>query len=473
MITRRDYVQSVYEPIVQEMLANVKEVEEKGKYVFDSKEKNKTIEVEYLANTPTGAKALRAKIYDKENKEDTEHRNVVDIIITYAPNLQQDEDHHPLSHILEKSRWSKALLKRYEEMYGGNKEARVYFPTPLGFGDDTPRTHHWSEYVGKKLALHLADNTANINNITAKLASALTAKEETIESILKGKHQTNERRIDALTFDNPNPKHVLSYYLSDAQIRLEKALKKYEQVQKEAKNISFISRANEGIKKIEKQKKDLQTLKENFEEKQFEYDSKDYVLIHSDLTSLDNILIDEQNEIWFIDGIIVEREGEQCVLDNFVGPKQIYYYIFKEQLKEHKESGSTPFYQAKDTSKTYDTNFTKLLENLEKILNIDFEIDTENKENNEFIGKIISAYFEAGKTRKEAIALYNELLPQNARQAKKTTDNNNQQKLIEESAQAGRTDSNSPGEKEQGPPAEPKPNEPPTSVSEADKQENI
>jgi hypothetical protein len=463
---RRDYVQSLYEPIVKEILANVKDVEEKKKYTFDSKEKNKTIEVEYLEITPSGAKMLRAKIYDKDTKNNADTKNIVDIIITYAPTVQPDQEatkYYPIYHILEKSRWSKALSKRYDET-----NTKVYFPTPFGTGDETPTTHHWSEYAGKKLSLYFGDNI-NVDSITAKLASALTAKDETIEDILKAKYPANKRKIDALTFDNPNPKHVLSRYLNNAQSRLETALEKYEKVRKEiTRTDEEKSKANNGIDVAKKNKKKLQDLKEKLEKATFTYNPEDYVLIHFDLISLDNILVDGENEVWFIDGIIPESPGQQSVLDTYVGPKQIYYYVFKEHLKAHKEDGdgSSPFGDSRETSIRYATNKTALLENLEKILHQDFEIEVKNKENNDFIGEIVSAYFEAGKMRKDAIKLCKGDSTQNGRQGKNKI---TQLKMFPENVQAERVNANSQDNKDQGPPAEPKPDKPVSTSEEASK----
>lgn len=367
--------------IVQEVLVHTEEIEKEGV--------KKDIEIsnkKYSANADfrgTGgihnAKKIHVDIGGYEYP--------IKVVVFYAPhNLAA------ISHIIDKGRWSKEMRKLYE-----NQEENVSkFPVPLGYGDTTPVTYYWSEYVGTPL-IQILQNS-DVKKLTSLLALTLGANYGTLEEILNVELQRNEnyRKIDDLKF-NADPKRVLKNYIDDCMRRLKKTSERFESLSDTERKAASTYKDSIDIatNQVESAKNELQNMPVAKEDSQC-------VLIHTDLMVLTNIIYDGaengkvsyDGQIWFVDSPL--QEGRS--IEDAIGPKQIYYFIFKEQLKELEEANkSISDNSMRDGIYTSQTEIRQMLTYLESILKKEYKIG-ENPIDYQ-IENIVHMYFETQRIR--------------------------------------------------------------------------
>jgi hypothetical protein len=378
------------EEIVAITLEKIIEIERKDEFAFDAPE-GKKVKVKCHGTSVSGSKILCLEILNN---------NVIKTIATYSPESGEKFD-YLIAHLNEKNRWDKALIDAYK--------TNDYFPCPFGKGSETPKTHHWSEYAGTRIDACLSDVDTDVDKVTAKLASALTAKKDAINDVLgKKDYAPNLRKVDAVHFNDPDPKRILFNYIDFAEYKLDRALNKYA-VLEDALSLAHDDTSctmNKDALAILKREIDavkikhdrLEELKKIVTNTKFDYAPEEYVIIHPDL-NLDNILLNKEKivekekdyEISFIDGFL--REGQ--TLQDHYGPKQMYYFI----LEKRREWLTT-----ENATRETNAKLSLMLENLGKILKNDYKIDVEKRDY--VIKDVIDAYFDSFLIKKSAERKY-------------------------------------------------------------------
>ncbi|MCX6775003.1 MAG: hypothetical protein NTY99_02840 [DPANN group archaeon] len=358
---------------------------------------NREVEVEYQGRiNHNGAEKLKITI---------NYETPVEIIVLY--NASQEPNPNLVAHLNQKIRWSETL----RDLNDNNKEGRRIsdYLTPMGYGDRSPVTHYWSEFVGEMITTRLSENSSHVNLIASKLASALTATNKNIEEILGASSvQENGRKVNALLpTAQPDLKKFLLNYLDYTCSRLSAAKQKYESIPESIykKSVETKAKLDAFVEEIKTQKALVLELRTELQKPETTFDSysqQDYVLIHPDITNFDNILIDKKNEIWFIDGILPETR----TLDSYFGPRQIYYYVFKEHFKEW---GNPAEIDIPSRTRAHSLSLiAPMLGNLCAILEKEYHIGAHKED--KLIERAISSYFTAGGLRRKAEEVYKKLL---------------------------------------------------------------
>jgi hypothetical protein len=387
--------------LVRKTLESVLDIESKGICDFDGPE-GKKIQAKYVGRTASGSGLVYIEIPNNQT---------IKVVVTYAPG-SGEEYNHLIAHKTEQNSWLDDLITASKENY---------FPSPFGTGSSRPITHHWSEYAGDRIDL-LQTITTDVDLITAKLASALTANKETIKKFLGGKDfSENTRKIDAIRFDNPDTKRILYNYLDNATYKLTKAVCRYSLIEDiltlghqdacTEKNKDILKNLQKDIEIAKTKRDEVDKLKNVVETATFDYKPDEFALIHSDL-NLDNILVNKEKdyEISFIDGTLRERQ----TLQDYYGPKQIYYFIFK---RTHEWLGTT----GNATRETY-AGLSQIFGNLLKILEEDYKIDEGKRDT--VLKSVIDVYFDAFSIKKDAEKKYEKIF---TKKQKTLTDNYTEQ----------------------------------------------
>ncbi len=402
--------------------SRISEIEQKSDCKIKIGGKEEANVHEHKELTASGAKLLYVEFINPERE------NPIKIVVTYTPTNDGDV----IMHLNEKNRMDKLLLKYYKT------HDSKYLPCPFGSGGEVPTTHHWSEYAGSRIDC-LSDASINTDKVTAMLATALTAKKDTIEEIL-GKHfaaadLAAQKKFDAIQFEEANAIYVLQTYLCDAEHKLGRALANYTEIANLiVKNIERANNNQDSKGAVEQLKDDannismritglnatcadIASLKASLETQKFDYKPEEFVMLHPDL-NLDNILVDKDTyEVSFIDGTL--REGQ--TLESYFGPKQVYYFIFKNTAERVRKRSADPGNPTRES----DTYLLGVLDKLEQILKKDYQISDKDC----IIKKVINTYFIAFDTKKESEKIYKKYIGDNKYNVKEAAKTNIQSTL--------------------------------------------
>jgi hypothetical protein len=387
--------------IVRKTLESIMDIESKGACEFEGPE-GKKVQAKYIGRTASGAGLVYIEIPNNQ---------LIRVVATYSPGSGK-EYNGIIAHKTEQNSWLDELIAASTENY---------FPCPFGTGSSRPLTHHWSEYAGDRIDL-LQSITTDVDLITAKFASALTAKKETIRKILGDKDfSENTRKIDAIRFNNSDTKRILYNYLDNAKYKLTEAICNYGFIEDTLtyghqdtctdKNKDALKNLQKDMETAKAKLAEVKELKTVVETATFDYKPDEFALIHSDL-NLDNILVNKEKdyEISFIDGTLRERQ----TLQDYYGPKQIYYFIFKKRRERLEANGN-------ETRETY-VGLSQIFDNLLKILKEDYSIDEEKRD--AVLKNVINIHFDAFSIKKDAEKKYEKIF---TKKQKTLTDNYTEQ----------------------------------------------